>query len=753
MDYAYLAVSLDETQGSFVSGKTYYYKLPIYDEAGNALTEQRAKDQFIIDQNRHLHLLDALPTDGCANYVKLGDLRIPVSNPHPATVSVLRIDHIVRSGKNFEIVAELKDWGNLDKAYVELIGLAGTTGRYVMTAVNQEVPVDSGTTYSWRKQFPALSAGATVDYRVYANDQQTFMSGTIRVDNADPVHGPVWGGWMPKIVQIGTDYSDQVPEDAATGTGPINYFLISAPAWYSYAQNTRNVVSIAPGTIPSVAETVTYRAADSNGQTDKTFTLQYGAALDMVAAWGFENVPGGSKLYFGMGPNDDLPYTVKLTQQAGSGFADSSAHTAERIGMGLNGVSYPWRAIYDNVPVGTYRAEIVRSNGQKRYAQFVFTGQQGSWTLPLSSNAPTTPTNPGNADNPASLDGDDIWTNIGVNDGSLNDNVAPIERILKSLAVDGPTQCAEGEQIQLRCLATYTDDSVVNITTQASSVLTGGGAGLNAAGILNALVNSVTGDTHTVNVTYTFGGKTATYQVQIIDRSAVPITLTKIEWQGPDSALKGKDTQYRVIGSYDNNTTADLTNSAAKGYGVTGALMLQDGTLRIAADTTLTQAFLDATYNGKQAAKTVDIKSPTISLAIQYVNVAVKEGKLLHYVKTNPTSRVQGAEPTAKIYYRLRTNLAGGSLPQAYAAWNALDRLFDHTDSGLGSLQNSSLLTQGFNHMLYGSYFGANYPQHTVYMQLSLSPTGANAIECQYTVPAFATQPLVNTLQIYPNNN
>ena len=759
MDYAYLAVFIDQTQGNFTRGHLYYYKLPVYpDSPDTALTEQRAREIFLLDANRHLKLLAELPVDGCIAFVKIGDLRFPIPNPRSSIVSVLRVNHILRVGENFEILAELKDWKLTDKAFVEILGSAAYSGRYQMTAQNTQLP--DGSTFSWRKQFSALPAGAEIEYRVYANDQTDYKNGTIRVDNTDTAHGPVWGNWLPKIVQIGEDYGDSLPEDAAIGTGVINYFLLDAPAWFNFSQNTRQIFGLPPGTEPATPQKVTFRAIDSNGQSDKTFTLEFASALDMVAGWGFENVPGGSKLYFGIGPNDELPYTVKLTQRIGSNFTDTSVHTAERVGISLVSVSYPWRAIYDNVPIGTYQAEITRSNGQKRYAQFVFSGQQGGWPLTLSASAPTNPTNPTNPTSPASLDGDDIWTNTGSNDGSLNDNVAPVERTLKSLDADGPNQCPEGESVQLRCLATYTDDSVVNVTTLASGGVTGGGVSL-SGGVLTALANATTGDTHNVTASFSYGGKTATKVVQIVDRSAVPVTLVGIAWRfptaGPFAVDEGTDTQLRVIATYSDDSTGDITATAAKGGGVTGADILQNGIFRVASNTVVGDGRtvrLSATYNGKVDFITITIKdtsAPAPSIVIQLVDVDVRNnGKLFHYVKTVPVSRTQGAAPVQQIYYRIKASVGGGLLPTTYPAWDASNLLFDHTDAGLGDLQNVTLKNQGFNHYLYGAYFGTTYAQHTITIQLSLSPTGANAIECSYTVPASANQPTVSPKQIYP---
>lgn len=396
-DQVLLRFKLKKPAGGLVSGKWYYYPVPAFETINGVvtrMTDDRAREIFLSDPDGYKKVLDELPA-ACASWVNFSDLIVPIPGELPTQASVLRVNHELNADGSFQIMAELQNAKPGDKAYVAVVGLEGTgfsqTGKYPMGVFVQQYPVGSQVTYSWQKIYSALKPGDRVEYRVYANDRLDFLSGTIQYQNTNPANGPVWGDtWKPDKVTPTMGYGGNLPENAATGTGPIYYRLVSGPSWFTFAENTRNYsANPTPAQAPATPETVTFRASDQNGSTDKVFVLEFAGMPDMYLGAGF--YPGGeTKLFIGIGPDEPKGFTVRLTAlDAGVAWSNNSAITAERKTIGVNGVGYPYQHTYTNVPQGMFLIEAVRlRDNQKRYVLFMQDGEGKQFTAVLSPVVP-----------------------------------------------------------------------------------------------------------------------------------------------------------------------------------------------------------------------------------------------------------------------------------------------------------------------------------------------------------------------------
>jgi hypothetical protein len=93
--------------------------------------------------------------------------------------------------------------------------------------------------------------------------------------------------------------------------------------------------------------------------------------------------------------------------------------------------------------------------------------------------------------------------------------VVVIPVTLTSIGISGVNQQNEGTSQTLKLTAVYSDGT----STQPTTGIVWGSK--TPGGVLAIPANSVVGDGHTETVTATFGGKTATFDVQVVDTTVV----------------------------------------------------------------------------------------------------------------------------------------------------------------------------------------------------------------------------------------
>ena len=392
MDKVLLKVKLLKAQLGLLANVWYYFWLPAFEKKNGVvtkMTDDRARELFLSDANNYKTLISSLP-DACSNWVEFGDLITPPPADLP-DASVLRISHVLRADGSFDVLAELLNATSADIARVEIVGLNGTvwsqSGKYAMGA---QVSTKDSLSYSYLKTFTGLKAGNTIEYRVSVNEQTTYLSAQISVENVQPTKGPVWGSWKPGKITPGAGYVETLPLDAATGTGgAIYYRLVSGPTWFNYGENSRSyVANPTPLTVPTSPVEVVFSAEDSNGKTSKAFVLEFTNVLDMYI--GVAHYFNGAATYIGLGPEDPQGYSVKMScLTPGVSWSGSGALTAEHASVGINSITYPYKTAYLNVPIGVFLIEGTRlSDGQKRYALFEQNGDSKQLTLTPSATPP-----------------------------------------------------------------------------------------------------------------------------------------------------------------------------------------------------------------------------------------------------------------------------------------------------------------------------------------------------------------------------
>jgi hypothetical protein len=173
----------------------------------------------------------------------------------------------------------------------------------------------------------------------------------------------------------------------------------------------------------------------------------------------------------------------------------------------------------------------------------------------------------------------------------------PPPAVLSSISISGPSSVNEGGAVTYTATGTWDDGTTSAISPTWSE--TSSYATIGAGGLLTA--STVTSN-QTVTVTASYGGKTGTMSVTIVDAAAV---LTSIAVSGPSSVNEGGAVTYTATGTWDNGTTAGVspTWSETSSYATIGA-----GGLLTASTVTSNQTVtVTASYGGKTGTKSVTI--------------------------------------------------------------------------------------------------------------------------------------------------
>jgi hypothetical protein len=173
----------------------------------------------------------------------------------------------------------------------------------------------------------------------------------------------------------------------------------------------------------------------------------------------------------------------------------------------------------------------------------------------------------------------------------------PPPAVLTSVTVSGPSSVNEGSTGTYTATGTWDNGTTSAISptwSENSSYATIGTGGL--------LTASTVTSNQTVTVTATYGGKTGTMTVTIVNAAAV---LTGVAVSGPSSVNEGASGTYTATGTWDNGTTAAIspTWSENSSYATIGA-----GGLLTASTVTSNQAVtVTASYGGKTGTMGVTI--------------------------------------------------------------------------------------------------------------------------------------------------
>ena len=175
--------------------------------------------------------------------------------------------------------------------------------------------------------------------------------------------------------------------------------------------------------------------------------------------------------------------------------------------------------------------------------------------------------------------------------------IVDVPAVLSGIAVSGPSSVNEGGTGAYTATGTWDSGTTAAVTPTWS--VSSSYATIAAGGVLTA--SSVTSN-QTVTVTASYGGKTATKSVTIVN---VPAGLGSIAVSGPSSVNEGGTGTYTATGTWDNGTTAAVTPtwSVSTSY----ATISVGGVLTASTVTSNQAVTVTASYGGKTATKSVTI--------------------------------------------------------------------------------------------------------------------------------------------------
>ena len=228
----------------------------------------------------------------------------------------------------------------------------------------------------------------------------------------------------------------------------------------------------------------------------------------------------------------------------------------------------------------------------------------------------------------------------GTISGTAAVTINPVPVTLQSIAVTPANSTVEvGETVQLLATGTYSDNSTADLTNSVSWTVNAGVASVNSAGVLSTTSEG------TVTVTATSGAISATAVVTI---DPIPVTLQSIAVTPANSTIEvGEMVQLFAIGTYSDNSTADISSSVTWTVDSSVASVNLTGLVSASADGTVTVTATSGATSGT-AAVTIDPIPVTLqSIAVTPLTSAVEVGSTVQYVATGTYSDNSTADLSA----------------------------------------------------------------------------------------------------------
>ncbi len=144
-----------------------------------------------------------------------------------------------------------------------------------------------------------------------------------------------------------------------------------------------------------------------------------------------------------------------------------------------------------------------------------------------------------------------VTATYGGRTGTMNVTIVNAAGVLASVTVTGPTSVNEGGTATYTATGRWDDGTTAAVTptwTENSTFAT-----ITSGGVLTA--SAVTAN-QTVTVTATYGGRTGTMNVTIVNSAGV---LASVAVSGPTSVNEGGTGSYTATGTWDNGTTAAVS--------------------------------------------------------------------------------------------------------------------------------------------------------------------------------------------------
>ena len=174
---------------------------------------------------------------------------------------------------------------------------------------------------------------------------------------------------------------------------------------------------------------------------------------------------------------------------------------------------------------------------------------------------------------------------------------SPPPATLTSIVVSGPSSVNEGGTVSYTATGTWDNGTTAAISptwTENSTYAT-----ISSGGVLTA--SAVTSN-QTVTVTATYGGRTGTRSVTIVD---VPTTPSSVAVSGPSSVNESGTATYTATATWDNGSTVAITPTWSENS--TYATISGGGVLTTSAVTSNQTVTVTASYGGRTGTKSVTI--------------------------------------------------------------------------------------------------------------------------------------------------
>lgn len=177
-----------------------------------------------------------------------------------------------------------------------------------------------------------------------------------------------------------------------------------------------------------------------------------------------------------------------------------------------------------------------------------------------------------------------------------------------ALAIRGPALVAENSTVSYYCVATFADGTTRNVNAAATWSDNASFAAINQGVLATGSVDTVP----TVVITAEYGGLTQTYTVTVD-----VLTLVSLAIQGPDVVNENSTASYTCVATYDDDSTSDVTGSAAWSEDSPYASISAAGVLTAGLVTGERQVTVTASYRGLSSTHPVtiwDLDVPSVSL-------------------------------------------------------------------------------------------------------------------------------------------
>jgi hypothetical protein len=198
---------------------------------------------------------------------------------------------------------------------------------------------------------------------------------------------------------------------------------------------------------------------------------------------------------------------------------------------------------------------------------------------------------------------------------------------------------ANGTQVQYTAMATFTDASVLNVTTSATWLSSDTSKATISSALGSEGLASTSGVTSSpINISATYGGQTGTTQLSVTNAVLQSITIAP----GTASIARGTTQQFVATGHYSDTTTQNITTQVNWGSADSAVANISNGagTEGLASGVAAgTNVNITASLSGITGSATISVTSATLqSITVLPASGAINPGNTRQYSATGTYS-------------------------------------------------------------------------------------------------------------------